>query len=194
MTNIQRRTRPTRAGSASSFPPWVHWGWQLQNSYSFSSSVCTWDSHSPTSPSTKKHRFPHSTRQSTRRLLVHWPYFRWKFSAFPWMLCRTRRWNRASPWSHNPTRGTVTHRHRSLFVLESHNIHVRFPPFKYCVTFVSVFEIHLFWVYSPLLLFHYLELALVIAAAQGYERHFERFPHRIQVVFNHLLEWSIHTH
>lgn len=34
----------------------------------------------------------------------------------------------------------------------------------------------------------YLELALLIAAAQGYERHFEGLPHRIQVVFNHLLE------
>lgn len=45
------------------------------------------------------------------------------------MLCRTRRWSRASPWSHNPTRGTVTHRHRSLFRLEGHNIHATF---MYC--------------------------------------------------------------
>lgn len=33
----------------------------------------------------------------------------------------------------------------------------------------------------------YLELALLVAAAQGYERHFEGLPNRIQVVLNHLL-------
>lgn len=113
---MQRRNRQIWAISARRFPPWVHWGWQLQNSYSFSSSVCTWDSHSPTSPSTKKHRFQHTISEIKKCLFVHWPYFRWKFSAFPWTLCRTRQWNRASPWSHNPTRGTVTHRQRSLRV------------------------------------------------------------------------------
>lgn len=41
-----------------------------------------------------------------------------------------------------------------------------------------------------LLKFSYLELPLLITAAQRYERHFEGLPHRIQVVFNHLLEWE----
>lgn len=40
---------------------------------------------------------------------VHWPYFHWKFSAFPWTWRRTRQWSHASPWSHNPTLGTVAH-------------------------------------------------------------------------------------
>lgn len=34
----------------------------------------------------------------------------------------------------------------------------------------------------------YLELPVFITAAQGYERHFEGLPHRVQVVFNHLFE------
>ena len=34
----------------------------------------------------------------------------------------------------------------------------------------------------------HLELTFCITAAQRYERHFERLPHRIQVVLNHLLD------
>lgn len=40
-------------------------------------------------------------------LSIYWPYFHWKFSAFPWMWRRIRRWSHVSPWSHNPILGTV---------------------------------------------------------------------------------------
>lgn len=48
-------------------------------------------------------------------LSVHWPYFHWKFSAFPWTWRRTRRWSHASLWSHNPTLGTEVHTGTPLF-------------------------------------------------------------------------------
>lgn len=49
-------------------------------------------------------------------------------------------------------------------------------------------------VFTDILKVPYLELPVLITAAQWYERHFKRLPHRVQVVFYHLFEYKDITH